>query len=122
MANQKFGGEMIVTLGDGRRVKMRGEFEVDPTNYTKKTEKNLDRTFAQVIELRTFKTSFSIELPKDVTAADLLGYEGNLTVEEAMNGRTHLWTDGTFTGEPKTDQLTGKTSGLAFEAVQYRVI
>lgn len=122
MANEKFGGTMIVTLGDGRRVKMRGDFEVDPTSYTKETEKNLDGSFASIVKLRNYKVSMSLELPSDITAEDLLGYDGNLTIAETHTGRTHLLTDGTFTGDPKTDRMTGKTSGIAFEAVAYRVI
>ena len=51
MANDKFGGTMILTLGDGRRVKMRGDFEVDPTSYTKETEKNLEKIFAEAEQL-----------------------------------------------------------------------
>lgn len=122
MANDKFGGTMILTLGDGRRVKMRGDFEVDPTSYTKETEKNLDGSFASIVKLRNHKASMSLELPAAITAEALLGYDGNLTIEEAHTGRTHLFTDGTFTGDPKTDRMTGKTTGLAFESTTYRVI
>ncbi len=122
MANDKVGGTMILTLGDGRRVKMRGDFEVDPSAYTKETEKNLDGSFAQVIKPRNYKAMMSLELSDGVTSEDLLAFDGNITIEESHTRRTHLFTDGTFTGDPKTDRMTGKTTGLAFESTVYRVI
>lgn len=120
MANQSFGGQMLLTLGDGRRVKVRGDFNIDPTDVTVSTEKNTDRTHARVLTLRNYKCEMALELDASVDAQDLILFEGNLTIVEAHTGRTHLFSDGGFTGEPKTDQMTGKTTGLSFESNVYR--
>jgi hypothetical protein len=120
MSNNSFGGAFTVTLGDGRRIKARGQFTNHPTTTTVTTEKNLDGSFARVVALRNAKVEMELELADGVTAADLLAYEGNLTIVETKNSRTHLYTDGCFTGEPSEDVLTGKTTGVAFEAVSYR--
>jgi hypothetical protein len=122
MSNQSAGGRMILTLGDGRRVKIKGDFKIDPSSTGVTTEKNLDGSFTRIISPRNYKADMTLELPPGVTADDLLAFEGNLTVEEAHTGRTHLFTDGCFVGEPSTDQKNLSTSGLSFESVDYRMI
>lgn len=122
MANQSFGGQMLLTLGDGRRVKVKGDFKRAATNVTVASEKNLDGSHARVLTLRNYKCEMTLELERSVTAQDLILYEGNLTIVEAHTGRTHLFSDGGFTGEPETDQMTGKTTGLSFESNDYRQV
>lgn len=122
MSNQKAGGRMILTLGDGRRVKIKGDFKINPSSTSVSTEKNLDGSFTKIIDPRNYKAEMTLELPPDVTADDLLAFDGNLTIEEAHTGRTHLFSDGCFVGEPTTDQKNLSTSGLSFESTIYRVI
>lgn len=121
MANNSFGGMMTVTLGDGRRVKARGDFTHHPTNKTVSSEKNLDGSLARIVALRPYRVEIeALELADDVTAGDLLDFEGNLTIVETHTGRTRLYSAGFFVGEPSETASNGKTGGFAFEATAYR--
>ena len=117
---QNFGGEMRLTIGALAGVKIRGDFNVMPTRNTVTTEKNLDGSHARIHTLRNFRAEFTLELPRGITAQQLLDYEGNITIVEETAGTLHIYTAGGFVGEPQTDRATGRLTGLSFESDLYR--
>lgn len=117
-----FGGQMRFTLSDGRRISMRGKFEIEDAGIKVESEKNLDRSAARIVTLKNYKMDVDLELPRGVTSEALLAFKGNATVIEDHTGVMHLFSSGFFTGDAKTDRMKGVTSGLAFEAVGYRQV
>ena len=119
---QTFGGQMRLTLGDGTRLAIRGSFSIEDSGIKVESEKNLDRSMARIVSLKNYKMDVDLELPSTIGSDAVLSYEGDATVVEDHTGVMHLFSNGFFTGDPKTDRMKGVTTGLAFESVGYRKV
>lgn len=117
-----FGGEMRFNVENVGLIKMRGEFDTDPSGVSVAKVTNLDGTNS-----RQFKpTAYGASLK---SLEDKLGLDWNaimrmpkqkMTIVEEQTGMLHIFGGAFFEGEPVVDRSTGEVTGLRIAADTYR--
>ena len=118
----KFGGEMNFTV-NGKPIKIRGTFNVNPTNVENEGIANQDNSVSAVVKPVGFGAEVSFE-DSDGLDWNALLRDGpyNFTVTEDYTGRIHMWTRAHFVGRPEINRLNGEVTGLTIIADAYRAV
>jgi len=119
----QFGGEMQFRLSTGTRLKMRGDFNTEPSRYENETVTNQDGSNSKTVTLKPYRVSCTFEDKANIDYDALLREHGiNATVVEDYTSTRHLYTGGFFEGTPEVDRLTGEVSGLMFVSDKYQKV
>lgn len=120
---QQFGGEMSFRLSTGERMKMRGEFSVEPSRYNNEIITNQDGSNSKTVGLKPYRMSCNFEdAPGRDYDALLRLVDVDVTVVEDYTKTRHLFTGGCFEGTPATDRANGAVSGLMVASDKYRKV
>lgn len=116
-----FGGQMTCKLTDGTVIRIRGDFTRRPSNITAATITNQDGTIDKTVTPRPY--GFGLTAVNDGQNWNKLLLETgiNATVINETTGKTELFSNGQFTGEPEIAN-DGAVTGLTFDSTHYRVV
>jgi hypothetical protein len=117
-----FGGEMRFNVEGIGQIRMRGEFDLDPSNVSVAKVTNLDNTNSRQFKPSAFGCSLkSLEdsVGMDWSAVMRMPKQ-KMTIVEELTGVLHVFGSAFFEGEPSIDRSTGEVTGLKIAADTYR--
>lgn len=115
----KFGGEIRFALSTGEKPVLRGQIEVMPSNINAGSVTNQNGSVSKTAELTGYRFNITPEDGGEDWDAIMRADSFNMTAVEDYTGVTHMWTDGTFVGEPSINRNTGEVSGISGIANRY---
>ena len=118
-----FGGFCRFTY-DSNGLRMRGKFDLEPTDSEFKEMTNSDGSVDRTQEPQAPKADFTFvdtddsdntnATPTSLPWNDIMkGGRRNITVVEESIGIIHTWTDALFVGRPKVDRQKGEVTGIS---------
>jgi hypothetical protein len=118
----QFGGRITFDFSGQKIPAAEGEFVINPSLYKKEMKTNQDGSSAVLLTPKQPGCKLKLRNKAGVNWQTLMQQTGNATITEQDNGRTHLFTNCTFTGEPEINLSTGEVDGLMIEGGTYQEV
>lgn len=118
--NNQFGGRVTFEFADTRIPPCDADIKLDPTNMEYESKTNQDGSPAYIGKPKQFGADISLRHHKGVDWNKLIRKEGNCTIAEEENGRTHLFTKCRLVGKAEVNVTSGEVTGLRVEGPRYQ--
>jgi hypothetical protein len=117
-----YGGVITIEI-DGKRFSARGDITIEPTNIEVEGEANSDGSAYYVQKPRLYRASMNLSNPCGFVWNDSIRKCAiNATIDEADNGRQHLFTSCRIVGKVSLNLSTGEVQNFAVAGGSYRVV
>lgn len=116
------GGRFTLDI-NGRTYSGRGEAKIKPARAVRENGVNMDGSGYSTVQpkLAALELSFDRGIGL-VWDESMLLQSINVTFVETDSGRTHLYTNANWSGEPEINTKDGEVSGLKIETDKYQAI
>lgn len=116
------GGRFTLEI-NGRSFSGRGEAKIKPARAVPEVGVNMDSTAYRTVK----PTLAGLDLSFDrgvglLWTEDMMLQSINVTFVEKDAGRTHLYTNASWSGEPEINTATGEVTGLSIQTDRYQVL
>lgn len=120
MADNEFGGRITFDFAGLRLPPTDADIVLDVTNITTELKANQDGSTAYMSKVKVVGADIKLRNIPGVDWNVIMRKQGNATISETENGRTHLFTGTKLVGTPKENLSTGEVDGLRLEGGAYQ--